>query len=330
MTRRKFSIFTALFAALIAFAAVLPVSTGFAANAQTVHGNSAEITVLPAKNGTDAASISANPAFLSGPGQVTVSITLRNPGGAAGQGLDDTATGSLIKEPSDPTPTPTSEPTPEPEPSTQPGGGVYTNVSIVNTYGVSFNTSDVPAGESRTFTGTMNVAQEQIGETLRFTIAWFDTATQTAGSRELTLVISRADTAYLKLSRSVDKSIASAGDIVKLTYTMKNVAGTQAMLPAFSLAPGESRVFTYEYTMRTSTVTSKPTVSFVPEGSTNALSVTLSGLTIGLINAQLTKTVEIGTPTPEGVEFTLYLTNNGNQSLNSLTVTDDLPSPCRI
>ena len=96
------------------------------------------------------------------------------------------------------------------------------------------------------------------------------------------------------------------------------------MLPAFSLAPGESRVFTYEYTMRTSTVTSKPTVSFVPEGSTNALSVTLSGLTIGLINAQLTKTVEIGTPTPEGVEFTLYLTNNGNQSLNSLTVTDDL------
>lgn len=291
------------------------------------------------QNGTDAASISANPAFLSGPGQVTVSITLRNPGGAAGQGLDDTATGSLIKEPSDPTPTPTSEPTSEPEPSTQPGGGVYTNVSIINTYGVSFNTSDVPAGESRTFTGTMNVAQEQIGETLRFTIAWFDTATQTAGSRELTLVISRADTAYLKLSRSVDKSIASAGDIVKLTYTMintgaknlnsiilvdKNVAGTQAMLPAFSLAPGESRVFTYEYTMRTSTVTSKPTVSFVPEGSTNALSVTLSGLTIGLINAQLTKTVEIGTPTPDGVEFTLYLTNNGNQSLNSLTVTDDL------
>lgn len=337
MTRRKFSIFTALFAALIAFAAVLPVSTGFAANAQTVHGNSAEITVLPAKNGTDAASISANPAFLSGPGQVTVSITLRNPGGAAGQGLDDTATGSLIKEPSESTPAP--EPTPEPEPSTQPGGGVYTNVSIINTYGVSFNTSDVPAGESRTFTGTMNVAQEQIGETLRFTIAWFDTATQTAGSRELTLVISRADTAYLKLSRSVDKSIASAGDIVKLTYTMintgaknlnsiilvdKNVAGTQAMLPAFSLAPGESRVFTYEYTMRTSTVTSKPTVSFVPEGSTNALSVTLSGLTIGLINAQLTKTVEIGTPTPDGVEFTLYLTNNGNQSLNSLTVTDDL------
>ena len=156
MTRRKFSIFTALFAALIAFAAVLPVSTGFAANAQTVHGNSAEITVLPAKNGTDAASISANPAFLSGPGQVTVSITLRNPGGAAGQGLDDTATGSLIKEPSESTPAP--EPTPEPEPSTQPGGGVYTNVSIVNTYGVSFNTSDVPAGESRTFTGTMNVA----------------------------------------------------------------------------------------------------------------------------------------------------------------------------
>ncbi len=216
---------------------------------------------------------------------------------------------------------------------------MYTNVSIINTYGVSFNTSDVPAGESRTFTGTMNVTQEQIGETLRFTVAWFDTATQTAGSRELTLVISRADTAYLKLSRSVDKSIASAGDIVKLTYTMintgaknlnsiilvdKNVAGTQAMLPAFSLAPGESRVFTYEYTMRTSTVTSKPTVSFVPEGSTNALSVTLSGLTIGLINAQLTKTVEIGTPTPDGVEFTLYLTNNGNQSLNSLTVTDDL------
>lgn len=134
---------------------------------------------------------------------------------------------------------------------------MYTNVSIINTYGVSFNTSDVPAGESRTFTGTMNVAQEQIGETLRFTIAWFDTATQTAGSRELTLVISRADTAYLKLSRSVDKSIASAGDIVKLTYTMINTgakklnsiilvdksAGTQAMLPCIQPCPRERAAY---------------------------------------------------------------------------------------
>lgn len=339
MTRRFISIFTALLAALIVFSAILPVSGALAASVQTAKtDDSAEISVLPQKSAADAASISANPAFLSGPGQVTISITLKNTSGAARQQMRIEDAPS-VREPSEPTPEPTAEPTDAPTPTPQPGGGVYTNVSIVNTYGVSFNTSDVPAGESRTFTGTMNVTQEQIGETLRFTLAWFDTATQTAGSRELTLVISRADTAYLKLSRSVDKSIASAGDIVKLTYTMintgaktlnsitlvdKNVAGTQAMLPAFSLAPGESRVFTYEYTMRTSTVTSKPTVSFVPEGSTNALSVTLSGLTIGLINAQLTKTVEIGTPTPAGVEFTLYLTNNGNQSLNSLTVTDDL------
>ena len=291
-------------------------------------------------------SISASPEHLSGPGKIVISITITNTNTPTDSGSvgANYMPSSYVLPTSEPTAEPSFEPTSEPSdiPSEIPiGSGAYTNVHITNDYGVNFQTYDVPAGETVTFSATMNVTSAQIGTNLTFRIDWVDSYTQTAHSQELKVMITRSDTAYLKLVRTMDKSSAQPGETVVLTYVMVNtgsltlnnitltdpaIAGNGAMLTPFSLASGQSVRYEYTYTMGNESVVSNPTATFTPAGSSTALSVTASKQTIGLINTQLTKEVVMGTPSPEGIPFTLYLTNNGNQRLSSLTVKDELGS----
>lgn len=295
-------------------------------------------TIIPGAEGADAV-ISVEPSHLSGPGQVVISITITNtnPSGEGADVLISSGVYGGAYAAKEGTPEPSDEPTAPPVPAE----GAYTNVSISNEYGVAFQTTDIPAGESYTFTGVMDVTSEQIGVYLKFTVSWFNTANNASHTYELQTIITRSDTAYLKLTRTASKSRAEAGEVIVLTYTMVNtgsltlnniqlvdraIAGSGNMVRPFSLTSGQSFEFKYSYTMGSESVTSKPTVTFSPEGSTASLSVTVSSLTLGLIHAQLTKEVVMGTPTPEGVPVTLYFTNNGNQRLSGLQVTDELGS----
>lgn len=245
-----------------------------------------------------------------------------------------------------PTYTPTQQPietnepiiTSAPTPTAIPQSGRFTHISITNPYGVSFQTNDVNPGTIGVFRATMMVYDSMIGQTLSFVISWYDTATNMTYSQNLGLVIQRSDSAYLRLSRTTNVTNAAIDDEVEFTYTFVNtgsrrltnirltddkILGNEEIAEPFSLASGERREIKYIYKMKSSSVVSKPTATFTPEGSTTQLSVTVSKMTIGLINAQLTKSVNIGTQTPEGVNFTLFLTNNGSQNLSGLSVKDD-------
>lgn len=218
--------------------------------------------------------------------------------------------------------------------------GDYTNITISNSYGVSFNTQGVviAAGSKKTFTGSMSVSSGMIGVELPFTVSWNDNGQKK--SETVTCKISRLNTSpYLTVVRTANPVNASVGTEVTLTYTFTNsgsislsnitlvdryVKGSSSpLLSPFSLTPGATKVFTYSFTMGNSTIVSSPVVKFYAQGNSTELVKNVASLTIGLIQSQLTKEIIAGTPTPDGVKFTIYLTNNGNQKLSSLVVTDE-------
>lgn len=328
-------IVSAVLASLIAIIVLLP-----------VFGMSSVLALNP--NGVDPfavgnITIEADPPRLSSAGYVTITIKLRNTNPVS---TNDSI--GFIPDNYDPLPTPTPDPAEEtPEPTNEPiesqppisRVGAYTNISIVNSYGVSFSTYDVAAGQTGTFRGSMMVSESQIGTPLSFTIYWHDTAVDINYVQNLSITIQRSDTAYLRLTRTASVSNAAIGEPVEFTYTMVNtgtrrltnitlvdekIGGNTPLTSAFSLASGEKKEVIYTYTMQGASVVSKPVATFTPDGSSTALSVTVSKLTIGLINAQLSKNVTVGNSTPEGVNFTLFLTNNGSQNLSDLTVKNDL------
>ncbi len=220
-------------------------------------------------------------------------------------------------------------------------GGSYTNIHISNSYGVSFSTQGVSIspGSKKTFTAKMQVSSGMLGVELPFTVSWTDngnTVTET-----VTCKVSRLSASpYLSVVRTASPVNASEGTEVTVTYTFTNsgsvkltnislvdryVRGSSsAMLTPFSLEPGATKEYIYTFTMGNKTIVSAPVITFNAQGSSAALVKNVSPLTIGLIQSQLTKEIVKGNPTPEGVQFTIYLTNNGNQKLNDLEVTDDL------
>ena len=290
------------------------------------------VSYLPqtAEAGTPHVSISVSPNELAQAGNVTVTIALRN-------------TNSVPTETQPPAETPDPG---EPgdggsSPVTPSRGGSYTDITISNAYGVSFNTSGVSVAPATntTFTGTMYVTDEMIGVDLTFTVYWTEDGERR--SESVTTKIKRRNVApYLSVTRTANPVSAAPGTDVTFKYTFTNTGSVTlvnielsdravygrsgAMYKIQRLEPGASDEFTYVMRMGQSTVVSSPTVTFYAQGGTTQLVNNVSSLTVGVIQSQLTKEVIVGTPTPEGVLFTLYLTNNGNQKLSNLKVTDEL------
>ena len=333
-------------------------------------------SIYASANQSGVATIESDPSRLSAPGYVTVTIKLRNTNTSsnsnsigtvserfAAPGEDsvmllppvNTVPPKITPEPEQTgepvTPVPTTDPFDPVRPTQTPGftnppvvtpvpqSGRYTHVSVTNPYGVAFQTSDVNPGSIGVFRASMMIYDSMIGQSLSFVISWYDTAANMTFSQTLALMIQRSDTAYLRMTRTVNVTGAAMGEEVEFTYSLVNtgsrrlndirvvddkIAGNTEIVEPFSLASGERRDITYTYTMKGASVVSKPVATFIPEGSSSTLSVTVSKITIGLINAQVTKSVNIGTQTPEGVTFTLFMTNNGSQNLSNLTVKDDL------
>ena len=304
-------------------------------------------TIIP-KEGVWASSgghvaISVSPTELTQAGTVTVSISLTN-------------TNSSTPQPTpEPTATPEPDPTATPEPVATPDpgdmsihsggersyGGYYTNIKIINYYNANFNTEGVSIapGSQKVFSAPLSVTQAMLGVNLSFTVTWDDNGT--AKSETVTCKVNKkAASAYLSVKRTANPVNATEGTEVTFNYTFTNTGSTtlvnvtlvdryvfgtsSAISIANSIAPGETREYTKVLTMGTSTIVSAPVVTYYAQGGTTPFVINVSQLTVGLIQSQVTKEVVVGNPTPEGVQFTIYLTNNGNQKLSNLIVTDEL------
>lgn len=278
--------------------------------------------------------IAVNPGELAQPGPVTVTIVLRNT--------------STVSPTTPPISTPDPGTTPSPIVTTPPGEGktggkeyAYTDIAISNSYGVTFNTEGVSIspGSQYAFSGTLNATDDLIGVPLTFTISWSYNGSRYAETATCT-IIRRNVSPYLQVTRTATPIKAAPGTEVTFKYTFtntgsvtlvdiqlsdRNVFGTSSTAYTINtLQPGESSEYVYVMTMGNSTVVSSPVITFYAYGGTTKLTNNVPSLTIGVIQSQLTKEVVMGEPTPEGVMFTLYLTNNGNMTLSNLKVTDEL------
>ena len=95
------------------------------------------------------------------------------------------------------------------------------------------------------------------------------------------------------------------------------------MISNITVEPGTPYVYIHEFTMGSSTVVSAPVVTYTgADGST--VTVTGSENTLGMVNSKISVSVTQGAASEEGQQFTIALTNNGNQRISKIKVTDEL------
>ena len=216
------------------------------------------------------------------------------------------------------------------------------NISVSNNGTRFFETSGViiAPGETTAFSQSVSIPAAMLGQPIEFDIAWTENGEQKYSTASVTVLNSGADLAEAALSVSVkaSSSQASRGESITLTYTITNsgitpisgvsltdkeIAGRQAMVSGITVEPGTPYVYIHEFTMGSSTVVSVPVVTYTgADGST--VTVTGSEKTLGMVNSKISVSVTQGAASEEGQQFTIALTNNGNQRISKIKVTDEL------
>lgn len=216
------------------------------------------------------------------------------------------------------------------------------NISVSNNGTRFFNTSGVviAPGETTAFSQSVSIPAAMLGQPIGFDIAWTENGEQKYSTASVTVLNSGAGLAEAALSVSVkaSSSQASRGESITLTYTITNsgitpvsgvsltdkeIGGRQAMISDITVEPGTPYVYIHEFTMGSSTVVSAPVVTYTgADGST--VTVTGSEKTLGMVNSKISVSVTQGAASEEGQQFTIALTNNGNQRISKIKVTDEL------
>lgn len=216
------------------------------------------------------------------------------------------------------------------------------NITISNNGTRFFETSGVTIapGETTAFSQSVSIPAAMLGQPIGFDIAWTENGEQKYSTASVTVLNSGAGLAEAALSVSVkaSSSQASRGESITLTYTITNsgitpvsgvsltdkeISGRQAMISDITVEPGTPYVYIHEFTMGSSTVVSVPVVTYTgADGST--VTVTGSEKTLGMVNSKISVSVTQGAASEEGQQFTIALTNNGNQRISKIKVTDEL------
>lgn len=235
------------------------------------------------------------------------------------------------------------------------GGSVQLSISVVNNSSAAmenivitnsgnrlFDSTGVviqPAG-NYTFSQSVSIPSSLVGQPIVFDLSWTENGEQKSDAVSVTVLGGGTDaaSAAITATRTVSSSQASPGEVITLTYTVTNngisavsgvsitdkeIGGREPMIKDITVEPGVPFVFTYEFTMGSSTVASAPVISFLQaDGTTGTINVEEKSL--GMINSRIHVDVEQGVATEEGQLFTLKLTNNGNQKITKIKVVDDL------
>ena len=219
------------------------------------------------------------------------------------------------------------------------GDAAMEQIQISSAYsGIAFDTqgASIAPGKSQSFSGSVTVGDTLLGTPIPFDVTWLESGIQKSASTSVT--IERQVAASLAVSRVTNSTQASPGDEIILTYTIANTGGTSVSVQSlvdqeisgstpiaanFTIPVSSSTDFTYTYKMGYNTVVSEPVVTYLDSTGT-AQTATASPVTLGMVNSKISVEVVQGTPTADGVPFNINLTNNGNQKISNLSITDDL------
>ncbi|MBQ6703842.1 MAG: hypothetical protein IJN08_03410, partial [Clostridia bacterium] len=160
-----------------------------------------------------------------------------------------------------------------------------------------------------------------------------------AKADDLTVKIQRTKAATVTLTRVASSKQASPGEEITLTYTINNtgmtpvtvkslvdraIGGKESILKeSIVIEGGAKHELQYVYKMGRNTVESVPVVTYKDEATGEEGTAEASPITLGMISSKISVEVIQGEATANGVMFTLNLTNNGNQRISGIVITDD-------
>ncbi len=212
-----------------------------------------------------------------------------------------------------------------------------TDVTITydnTTYNVMADQEIPPSGSARDITLTLNVSQSQLGNPITFLVGW--TRNGEPMSQEASITIAQAENPIITVTRTASKTNVKQGEQVVITYTIKNTTKFDMTnitlidenisdLPIFedeTLRASRTTSYDFTYTMGDESVTSTPLVTYTVNGKTKTFS-SIDPLELTMILVKLNMSVQAGTPTSSGVNFTLDVENTGTQTVSDITITDE-------
>ena len=219
-------------------------------------------------------------------------------------------------------------------------GTEITDISILSSIpDVYFDTEgkSIAPGESKSFSGSCYFSEDMLNTSLSFTVNYTEGAK--ARSKDVSVKVLTAKTSSVTLTRSASSKQASPGEEITLTYRISNtgdapitvtslvdkeIGGKDSMLKEKqTIEAGSSSEVQYVYKMGKSTVTSEPTVTYKNTVTKEEGTASAAAITLGMVNSRISVEVIQGEATAAGVTFTLNLTNNGNQKISDIKITDD-------
>lgn len=226
------------------------------------------------------------------------------------------------------------------EPAEDGSGTAITDISITPSIpDVYFDTAgaSIAPGESKSFSAACYFSEEMLNTSLPFTVSY--TEGTRARSKDVSVKVLTAKTSSVTLTRSASTKQASPGEEITLTYRISNtgdapitvtslvdreIGGKDSMLKEKqTIEAGASAEVQYVYKMGKSTVTSEPKVTYKDTVTKEEGTASAAAITLGMVNSRISVEVIQSEATAAGVTFTLNLTNNGNQKISDIKITDD-------
>ena len=196
----------------------------------------------------------------------------------------------------------------------------------------------VPAGESKGFSCSYLFTEEMLDTDIPLSVSWIDG--DNAKGKDLTVKVQRTKATTVTLTRVSSSKQASPGEEITLTYTVTNtgmtpvtvtslvdraIGGKESILKEkVTIEGGAKHDLQYVYKMGRNTVESAPVLTYKDEATGEEMTAEASPITLGMISSKISVEVLQGEATANGVMFTLNLTNNGNQRISGIVITDDL------
>ena len=196
----------------------------------------------------------------------------------------------------------------------------------------------VPAGQSKGFSCKYLFTEEMLDTEVPVSVSWIDG--DKAKGKDLTVKIQRSKATTVTVTRTASSKQASPGEEITLTYTVANTGMTPITLTSLvdraiggkesilkekiTIEGGAKHDLQYVYKMGRNTVESVPVITYKDEATGEEQKAEASPITLGMVSSKISVEVIQGEATANGVMFTLNLTNNGNQRISGIVITDDL------
>ena len=195
-----------------------------------------------------------------------------------------------------------------------------------------------PSGSARDITLTLNVAQNQLGKPITFTVTW--TRNGEPMSQDASISIAQAENPIITVTRTASKINVKPSETVTITYTIKNTTkfdmtditlideniSDQPIFQNETLRASRSTSYDFSYTMGEESVTSTPMVTYTVNGKTKTFS-SVDPLELTMVLVKLNMKIQAGIPTANGVAFTIDVANTGTQTISDITITDERATP---